>query len=161
MDRADAVIEITEWVEVPKKNLTVENSTIASPTISVEVGEKNSSEESSANLHVEDAGTNNTSNSGEEQSATDLGTERKLKKRTFRVPLKVQISDCAFCCFYPSKKPCGALIIKGIFYLIILFCSLFCFLLVDFTFMTYRLLRRQWDLQCHFQKSPLLKLKVN
>ncbi|PON77626.1 Heat shock protein 70 family [Trema orientale] len=89
LDRADAVIEITEWVEVPKKNLTVENSTIASPNISLEVGAKNTSEESSANLHVDDAGTSNTSNSGEEQSATDLGTERKLKKRTFRVPLKV------------------------------------------------------------------------
>lgn len=89
LDRADAVIEITEWVEVPKKNLTVENSTTASPNISVEVGAKSTSEESSNNLHTNDAGTSNTSNSGEEQSTTDLGTERKLKKRTFRVPLKV------------------------------------------------------------------------
>ena len=92
MDRADAVIEITEWVEVPKKNVTVENSTIASANISLETGAKNTSEESSANSH-DDAGTDNAStNTGEEQSATDPGTEKKLKKRTFRIPLKVQIN---------------------------------------------------------------------
>ncbi|KAL5581625.1 hypothetical protein UlMin_014067 [Ulmus minor] len=90
LDRADAVIEITEWVEVPKKNLTVENSTIASPNISVEVGAKNTSEESNASLQGDDVKTSNTSNSSaEQQNATDLGTERKLKKRTFRVPLKI------------------------------------------------------------------------
>jgi hypoxia up-regulated 1 len=27
LDRAEAVIEMTEWVEVPKKNLTLENNT--------------------------------------------------------------------------------------------------------------------------------------
>lgn len=90
MDRADAVIEISEWVEVPKKNLTLENSTIASPNISVEVGATNTSEENNDNLHTDDGGIGNSSNSSvEEQSAKDLGTEKKLKKRTFRIPLKV------------------------------------------------------------------------
>ncbi|KAF4399831.1 heat shock 70 kDa protein 17 [Cannabis sativa] len=90
LDRADAVIEITEWVEVPKKNVTVENSTIASANISLEVGANNTSEESSANLHVDDADTTNVSSkSGEEQNASDLVTEKKLKKRTFRIPLKI------------------------------------------------------------------------
>jgi hypoxia up-regulated 1 len=94
LDRADAVIEISEWVEVPKKNLTLDNSTTSSPNISVEADAKNASEESNDNLHV-DGGVGNTSSSNvEENNTMDLGTERKLKKRTFRVPLKVQTSDC-------------------------------------------------------------------
>ncbi|RVW53963.1 Heat shock 70 kDa protein 17 [Vitis vinifera] len=55
LDRADAVIEITEWVEVPKVNVTLENSTAASPNISVEVSPHNASEDSNENLH--DSGT--------------------------------------------------------------------------------------------------------
>lgn len=92
LDRADAVIEITEWVEVPKKNLTIENSTSDSSNLSVETGGRNSSEESNENLNT-DGGMNKTLNvSAEEQAAPDTVTERKLKKRTFRVPLKVQAS---------------------------------------------------------------------
>lgn len=88
LDRADAVIEVTEWVEVPKKNLTVENSTNVAPNISAETGAKNSSEESNDN--TEDGGNSNTNNSTiEGQGTADLGIERKLKKRTFRIPLKV------------------------------------------------------------------------
>ena len=87
LDRADAVIEIYEWVEVPKKNLTMENSTYVYPDTSVEV---KPGEENNGDLHV-DGGTSNTSNSSVSgQSLTDLGIERKLKKRTFRVPLKVR-----------------------------------------------------------------------
>lgn len=90
LDRADAVIEISEWVEVPKRNVTLENSTIASPNISVEVGATNSSEESNGNLHTDEGGISNSSSSTvEEQSGKDVGTEKKLKKRTFRIPLKV------------------------------------------------------------------------
>ncbi|XP_008229669.1 PREDICTED: heat shock 70 kDa protein 17 [Prunus mume] len=88
LDRADAVIELTEWVEVPKKNLTVENSTNVAPNVSTETGAKNSSEESNDN--TEDGGNSNTNNSTiEGQGTTDLGIERKLKKRTFRIPLKI------------------------------------------------------------------------
>ena len=72
-------------------NVALENSTAASPNISVEVSPHNASEDSNENLHG-DGGINNTSNSTENQSDKDLGTEKKLKKRTFRVPLKVQIS---------------------------------------------------------------------
>lgn len=83
LDRADAVVEITEWVEVPKVNLTAESSTSASPNITVEAGSVNTTEESNN-------GISNTSNSdSKEESTTDLGVEKKLKKRTFRVPLKV------------------------------------------------------------------------
>lgn len=88
LDRADAVIEITEWIEVPKVNVTLENSSAASPNISVETSPRNASEDSNENLHA-DGGIDKTSNATENQSDKDLGTEKKLKKRTFRVPLKV------------------------------------------------------------------------
>ncbi|XP_065877455.1 heat shock 70 kDa protein 17 [Euphorbia lathyris] len=89
LDRADAVIEISEWVEVPKKNLTAENTTASSENISIETGTKNVSEESTENLQS-DGTINNASNSSiEEPSVVELGTEKKLKKRTFRIPLKI------------------------------------------------------------------------
>ncbi|XP_059432105.1 heat shock 70 kDa protein 17-like isoform X2 [Corylus avellana] len=88
LDRADAVIEISEWVEVPKKNLTLDNST-TSPNISIEADAKNASEESNDNLHVDGGVVNTSSSNVEENNTIDLGTERKLKKRTFRVPLKI------------------------------------------------------------------------
>ncbi|KAL6144112.1 hypothetical protein ACLB2K_054807 [Fragaria x ananassa] len=87
-DRADAIVEITEWVEVPKKNLTVENATTVSPNISSETGGQNSSAESNDN--TDDGGNGNASNStAEVQGSADLGIDKKLKKRTFRVPLKI------------------------------------------------------------------------
>ncbi|TYG65943.1 hypothetical protein ES288_D06G227400v1 [Gossypium darwinii] len=89
LDQADAVIQITEWIEVPKKNLTVENTTSASPNASVDNGANSTSEESNSNSES-DGGVSNGSNSTvEEPSTTDLGTERKLKKRTFKIPLKI------------------------------------------------------------------------
>lgn len=90
LDRADAVIEITEWVEVPKKNLTV-NSTFASPDVSAEANPKNASEESDDSLPATGKGFNS-SELVNDQISTYIGTEKKLKKRTFRVPLKVNLS---------------------------------------------------------------------
>ncbi|XP_004502074.1 heat shock 70 kDa protein 17 [Cicer arietinum] len=88
LDRADAVIEITEWVEVPKKNLTIENSTISS-NVSDESGAKSNTEENNESMQS-DGGNSKTSNaSAEEQAAAEPATEKKLKKRTFRVPLKI------------------------------------------------------------------------
>ncbi|KAK3005463.1 hypothetical protein RJ639_016476 [Escallonia herrerae] len=89
LDRADAVIEISEWVEVPKKNLTVENSNSSLSNITVESGPKNTSEESNGDLHMKDGVSNLSNSSVNNGSTTDLGTEKKLKKRTFRVPLKI------------------------------------------------------------------------
>lgn len=90
MDRADAVIEITEWVEVPKKNLTVENAAASSLNVTLETGAKNTTEEANENLQS-DRGTSDASNSTvEEPINVDVITEKKLKKRTFRVPLKVK-----------------------------------------------------------------------
>ncbi|KAK2442542.1 heat shock protein 70 (Hsp 70) family protein [Trifolium repens] len=88
LDRADAVIEITEWVEVPRKNLTVDNSTISS-NVSDASSATDNSEENSEGVQS-DSGISKASNtSAEEQAAAEPATERKLKKRTFRVPLKI------------------------------------------------------------------------
>lgn len=86
LDRADAVIEITEWVEVPRKNLTIENSTISS-NVSDEFGARNSSEENNESLQSDDGNSKSSNISAE---AAEPATEKKLKKRTFRVPLKVK-----------------------------------------------------------------------
>ncbi|XP_021768679.1 heat shock 70 kDa protein 17-like [Chenopodium quinoa] len=90
LDRAEAVIEITEWVEVPKKNLTVDNSTSANITLnsSTETASGNSAEEGNDNLQ-NDGNTNNSSNSGATEDNIKEIIEKKLKKRTFRVTLKV------------------------------------------------------------------------
>ncbi|XP_052178130.1 heat shock 70 kDa protein 17 [Diospyros lotus] len=88
LDRADATVEISEWVEVPKKNLTVVNSTSASPNISVDAVPQNISE-SVESFQMDGGITNSSNNSANDESTSDLGTEKKLKKRTFRVPLKI------------------------------------------------------------------------
>ncbi|CAN4110084.1 unnamed protein product [Withania somnifera] len=86
LDRADAVIEITEWVEVPRKNLTVENSTCTSTNTSTESGPSNT-EESDEKLDAE-GGNSDTSDPGANDTISP-DAEKKLKKRTFRVPLKI------------------------------------------------------------------------
>ncbi|OVA00127.1 Heat shock protein 70 family [Macleaya cordata] len=86
LDRADATIEISEWVEVPKKNLTVENSTTVIPNTTVDAGSTSTTEESKTNENM-DSASNNTANSNGEEGSVE--TEKKLKKRTFRVPLKI------------------------------------------------------------------------
>ncbi|KAL7142345.1 hypothetical protein ABFS83_08G117500 [Erythranthe nasuta] len=86
-DRAEAVIEITEWVEVPRKNLTVDNSTSASANNTD--ADASASEESSDKLETNNGNTNISDSSANDSSNVDLGTEKKLKKRTFRFPLKV------------------------------------------------------------------------
>lgn len=87
LDRADAVVEFSEWVEVPRKNLTVENSTTASPNVSLEA---NTTTEESIDKATIDSATSSTNNTTvEEKGSEDVIPEKKLKKRTFRVPLKV------------------------------------------------------------------------
>ncbi|XP_027341513.1 heat shock 70 kDa protein 17 [Abrus precatorius] len=88
LDRADAVIEITEWVEVPRKNLTIENSTISS-NVSDESAAGNSSEENNGSVQTDSEISKTANNSAEEQATAEPATEKKLKKRTFRVPLKI------------------------------------------------------------------------
>ncbi|XP_057796784.1 heat shock 70 kDa protein 17-like [Salvia miltiorrhiza] len=88
LDRAEAVVEITEWVEVPRKNLTADNSTSASAN-TTDAEAKNVSEESTDKLETNNGNSNTSDSSANDSSNVDLGTEKKLKKRTFRVPLKV------------------------------------------------------------------------
>ncbi|MBA0870579.1 hypothetical protein Goshw_014384, partial [Gossypium schwendimanii] len=88
LDQAEAAFQVTEWIEVPKRNLTVENSTIASSNVSVDLGAENTSEQNSNSLES-DGGISNASNSTTEPNTVDLGTEKKLKKMTFRIPLKI------------------------------------------------------------------------
>ncbi|KAL9227659.1 hypothetical protein vseg_003322 [Gypsophila vaccaria] len=89
LDCAEAVIEVSEWVEIPKKNLAMDNSTASvnisletsgSANVSAKNGTGDSSEESNNNVP--------TYGSAKAESAAEI-TEKKLKKRTFRVPLKV------------------------------------------------------------------------
>ncbi|BAF09812.1 heat shock 70 kDa protein 17 [Oryza sativa Japonica Group] len=87
LDRAEAVIEITEWVEVPKKNLTLESNS-TSQTLSSEGGAANDTSDSKENVSS-DGDANKSSAPIDESNAQDIVTEKVLKKRTFRVPLKV------------------------------------------------------------------------
>lgn len=80
------MIEITEWVEVPKKILTLE-SNITNQNSSSEAGAANSTTDSKENLNS-DSDTNSSAPI-DEGSAQETITEKVLKKRTFRVPLKV------------------------------------------------------------------------
>lgn len=80
------MIEITEWVEVPKKNVTIDsNTTTATGNASTGAASDDNSEENKEELQA-DAGNSTASNITAEEPAV---TEKKLKKRTFRVPLKV------------------------------------------------------------------------
>lgn len=90
LDRAEAVIEITEWVEVPKKIVTLE-SNITNSNSSSEAGATNSSTDAKENLSSASDTNSSTINlsSAKESNAPENVTEKVLKKRTFRVPLKV------------------------------------------------------------------------
>lgn len=89
LERAEAVVEISEWIEVPKKKPTLENSTNASQNVSVEPSSNNTAEESMEKRQADDGVNNKTASSEVEQGSADLGMEKKLKKRTYRVPLKI------------------------------------------------------------------------
>ncbi|KAL8254175.1 hypothetical protein R6Q59_032396 [Mikania micrantha] len=88
LDRADAVIEISEWIEVPKKNQTLENTNASAPlNLTVDADYANS--EASDVPNPADLTTKLVNSTENNQNTVDLGTEKKLKKRTFRIPLKI------------------------------------------------------------------------
>ncbi|GLJ53692.1 hypothetical protein SUGI_1145530 [Cryptomeria japonica] len=96
-DRAEVVIEISEWIEVPVKNLTVENLTSILSNASTESipSPDSSTENGEANLNGEGI-ENNTVSTNPEKVTEDAKptTEKKLRKRTFRVPLKlIDVTD--------------------------------------------------------------------
>ncbi|KAG8059661.1 hypothetical protein GUJ93_ZPchr0002g25206 [Zizania palustris] len=87
LDRAEAVIEITEWVEVPKKNLTLESNS-TSQNLSSEGGAANGTSDGKENWSS-DSDADKSSAPIDKSSVQDIITEKVLKKRTFRVPLKL------------------------------------------------------------------------
>nr|XP_043607410.1 heat shock 70 kDa protein 17 [Erigeron canadensis] len=87
LDRADAVIEISEWVEVPKKNQTLENAS-APLNLTVEANSANAAEASDV-PNPDDQATNSDNSSTNDPITAAPVTEKKLKKRTFRIPLKI------------------------------------------------------------------------
>ncbi|KAL5220597.1 hypothetical protein ABZP36_025310 [Zizania latifolia] len=87
LDRAEAVIEITEWVEVPKKNLTLESNS-AGQNLSSEAGTASGTSDSKENLSS-DSDADKSSSPIDKNNAQDIIKEKVLKKRTFRVPLKL------------------------------------------------------------------------
>lgn len=89
LDRGDAVVEITEWVEVPKTNVTVDNNT----TTTTGNASEESSQEKKEDLQADDG--NSTASDATTEEPAVVETERKLKKRTFRVALKVCV--VAYC----------------------------------------------------------------
>ncbi|KAJ0446576.1 putative Heat shock protein 70 family [Helianthus annuus] len=89
LDRADALIEISEWVEVPKKNQTLENANASAPLNQTVETESTNSAEASDALNPDDSTANSANSTANGQNTVDLGTEKKLKKRTFRIPLKI------------------------------------------------------------------------
>jgi hypoxia up-regulated 1 len=90
LDRAEAVIEITEWVDVPKKILTLESNT-TNQNSSSETGATNGTTDTKENLSS--GSDTNSSTTIDESNAQETVTEKVLKKRTFRVPLKVSYSS--------------------------------------------------------------------
>jgi hypoxia up-regulated 1 len=93
LDRAEAVIEITEWVDVPKKILTLESNT-TNQNSSSETGATNGTTDTKENLSS--GSDTNSSTTIDESNAQETVTEKVLKKRTFRVPLKVSYSSSVF-----------------------------------------------------------------
>lgn len=79
-DRAEAVIEYFEWVDIPKKNLTV------SASISTEGESKNNTEKDEKTQTPE---SNESSAQSLGEISSEAAPEKKLKKKTFRVPLKI------------------------------------------------------------------------
>lgn len=82
------MIEISEWVEVPKRNKTIETNVASNLNISAEASPANSSEVDQESLDAEND-TNKSNSTIDEQGSADVITEKIFKKRTFRVPLKV------------------------------------------------------------------------
>eukprot|EP00250_Pteridium_aquilinum_P012505 c20765_g2_i1 orf=168-2876(-) len=94
-DRAETVVEFSEWVEVPVKNKTINETktTLEKPDLSSETGgsgpEGNSKAEDGAT--VENSNTTDTKDFlNSTAPVQEVIMEKKLRKRTIRVPLKIK-----------------------------------------------------------------------
>lgn len=126
-------------MEVPRKNLTVDNST-NTLTNTTDANAGNASEESSEKLETNNGNGNSSDPTANDSNNVNLGTEKKLKRRTFRVPLKVFKNK-----YIVAHSP---------------FIQLF-FFFENPACMLCRLLRRQLVLECLSQKKLLLRLNAN
>lgn len=99
-DRAETVVEFSEWVDVPVKNQATNETkpTLKKPDLSSDT-EGNGPEDSTTK--VEDGATLEASNTTDAKDSSISETpvqevimEKKLRKRTVRVPLKVSYVCC-------------------------------------------------------------------
>ena len=88
LDRSEAVVEYFEWVEVPKKNISLENVVASELNSTQDAGSVNSTEESKETLNSDEK-VDILLSANETQPDVEVPMEKKLKKRIFRVPLKV------------------------------------------------------------------------
>ncbi|CAM6106158.1 unnamed protein product [Calypogeia fissa] len=97
LDKAETVVEVTEWYEVPIKNTTSNETTADTKNKATEEGsgieEKGpenevSNEESKSSDSAESSTVDGSS--GDESAATEPLAKRKLRKRTIRIPLKIK-----------------------------------------------------------------------
>ncbi|CAA2982152.1 heat shock 70 kDa 17-like [Olea europaea subsp. europaea] len=98
-----------------------------------EAGLKSSSEESSDKLEMNDSTSNASISSVTDSATLDIVTEKKLKKRTFRLPLKVPKIARYSGCLYVLRLD---------------------------LYVPYMLFRKQQGQECLFQKNHLLRLKL-
>ncbi|KAI3812292.1 hypothetical protein L1987_16999 [Smallanthus sonchifolius] len=103
LDRADAVIEISEWVEVPKKNQTLENANVSAPLNSTVEAESANLAEASDVVNPDDSTANSANFTANDQNTLNL-TEKKLKKRTIRIPLKISEKSVGLHLCYQIKE---------------------------------------------------------
>lgn len=94
-EKAETVVEVTEWYEVPVTNSTSNETTADKKKVPDEV---------SANIETDDAapneegitegpavdGSGDGPSGADESTATEPLVQRKLRKRTIRIPLKVR-----------------------------------------------------------------------
>ncbi|PKU74279.1 Heat shock 70 kDa protein 17 [Dendrobium catenatum] len=94
LDRAEAVIELSEWVEVPKSINTAEtnasNALNATETLNLSTeGSPMDIQDSKKEIPNTENETNSSDVSAEVNDNVGAETEKVLKKRTFKVPLKI------------------------------------------------------------------------
>eukprot|EP00246_Nothoceros_aenigmaticus_P009891 TRINITY_DN2591_c0_g2_i2.p1 TRINITY_DN2591_c0_g2~~TRINITY_DN2591_c0_g2_i2.p1 ORF type:complete len:624 (+),score=158.76 TRINITY_DN2591_c0_g2_i2:87-1874(+) len=86
LDRAETVVEVTEWYEVPVQNTTVD----ANQTATLETSGQTENISKTETIEEGKAERSDHQELGENPSGSKPLTRKKLRKRTIRVPLKVK-----------------------------------------------------------------------
>ncbi|KAI5072480.1 hypothetical protein GOP47_0012586 [Adiantum capillus-veneris] len=85
-DRAETVVEFSEWIEVPVKNPNETKATLEKPGLSSENGLESKIDDEADNSTDAKDSLNTTTSAPE----PEVIMEKKLRKRTIRVPLKIK-----------------------------------------------------------------------